>query len=192
VEQKPVRETRTLDTVISQDTQLSQPKLIESRTMASIKAGLLAPMSSEDLVPAIRGLAMGHAELDDAWVDVGAGLVIPGGSDGDYGYGGIELELGGGYHLTHTATAAFIGGGVDLRLAGGERIDTGVQLVPFATVGVEFMRDATSRFTIEARVGQNALPLTYDADGYDYYSDGSHDSKKIYPTELGLLVGVAL
>jgi hypothetical protein len=192
VEQKPVRETRTLDTVISQDTQTAQPKLIESRTMAAIKAGLLAPLSSEELVPAIRGLAMGHAELNDGWVDIGAGLIIPGGGDGDYGYGGIELELGGGYHLTHTATAAFIGGGLDLRLAGGERIDTSVQMVPFVTVGVEFMRDATSRFTLEARVGQNALPLTYDADGYDYYSDDSHDSKKLYPTELGLLVGVAL
>jgi len=190
VEEKPVRETRTMDTVIAQDAQ--QPKLMEARTMASIKAGLLAPFSSQDLAPAIHGLAMGHAELGDGWVDIGAGLIIPGGGDDDYGYGGLELELGGGYHLTHTATAAFIGGGLDLRLIGGERIDSAVSMAPFVAFGVEMMRDSTSRFTIEARVGQNVLPLEYDADGYDYYGENNHDSEKLYPTEVGLLVGVAL
>jgi hypothetical protein len=194
VEEKPVSQTRTLDTVISQD---GQPKkLMESRTMGVIHAGLLAPFSSEELAPALQALAMGHAELDDAWVDVGAGLILPGGGENDYGYGGIFGEIGGGYHLTHTSTALFVGGGLDLRLVGGERV-SGVGLVPFASVGVEMMRDSTSRFIVQARVGQNVLGLEYDPNAYDYsydseYNDSRSEAKTIYPTEIGLMVGVGI
>ena len=188
LEGKAVKETRTLDTVTDQDT--GSQKLVSARSMALLSGGLTVPFASTDIAPMVTALILQHVELKDAWIDYGGGILVPGGADdGDASYGGIFGEIGAGYHLTHTAMSPFISGGLDVRLAGGDEV-SGVGLVPFVAVGLETMRDSSMRFIVQARVGQNVLGLEKQQSVPGSYYDEERTVGTLYPTELGLLVGV--
>lgn len=108
------------------------------------------------------------------FLTVAPGLYLSGPS-GDLDYGGLALELGGGWELSERPLTPYVGGGIAGRLQFSDD-DGAVGFAPFANLGLKG-DIGPARVFAEVRAYQNVLPI----------ASGTDD---VFPFEPGLAVGV--
>ncbi len=180
-------ETRTIRDVTKRETQ--RPNRTFTEKVMGLKSAVAWPRASGiTFDPSLSLQFDGRLETSAGFLEFGAGAVIPtNGSDRD-GLGGVFAEFGGSLYLSETSASPYVGIGFVPRLYftshGG-----GAQAAGYAQAGVMFMRESSSRVYVEFRATQSLTPIEEDS-GYDYYTGASLGTRKLYPRELGLQVGV--
>lgn len=152
-----------------------------------VKMGMFytsAPVAYADLVT----IAFNYkAEAENFFLEFGAGGKLSAGSSSNQqSYGGNFFEMGASYYVVNKIIGVYVGGGV-LPLFDWEHAFQ-IEVAPYLQVGFMFPRNSTVRFYGEFRVAQNVLPFTAD-NSYDY-TYTTQPSKKYYPTEIGLDIGI--
>jgi len=122
-------------------------------------------------------------------LEFGAGLTLSsGGSYQDLNT--IFAEFSGNRYLLDADNSPYIGIGVSPRvlISSSNYNSSGrVGIAPFLQVGYMFFRASRTRLYVDLRATQNLVALQYyDACGLYY----SCSSRSVYPTELGLYVGI--
>lgn len=107
-----------------------------------------------------------------SYIELAPTMLLPTPVD-DLAYGALGVDLGVGVYSADANVSAYVGGGLSTRVFVAER-EAGVTAAPYGHLGAVVGRFATARFYAEYRVSQHVLPVA-DA----------------YPTEVGVLMGVA-
>jgi hypothetical protein len=133
------------------------------------------------MVPEMDPLPMANAYADlritngKLFLAFAPGIYLPGGFEGDLSYGGVGLELGGGWMMSEGAVSPYLGTGVSSRLQLSEQSIIG--FAPYAQLGVAGKLSGTTGMFVEARAYQNVLAVTASR-------------QEVFPTELGMAFGV--
>lgn len=186
-----IEHTQTLDNVTEKEAK--RPTRTFAENVAGVRTAVVFPFAPDlDTAPMLLGQFDMRLEGQDYFIEFAAGLMLPSrfGGDGDSGrVGGLVGQLGASYYLTHTSVSPYIGAGASPRLVFGDY--SGAALALGGQVGLMFMRQASTRIYVEARLDQNVLPLSTDYDHYDSTTgDYTEDGDDIYPTELSIAVGI--
>lgn len=181
--------TQTLDNVTEKEA--TRPTRTFAEKVVGFRTGVVIPLLPDyDPATMLVGQFDMRLEGQDYFIEFAAGLMLP--SDFDRGVGGIIGQLGASYYLTHTSASPYIGAGLSPRLIGGDY--SGAALAVGGQVGVMFMRQASTRIYIEARLDQNVLPLSTNFDDdYGYDANGNYvepEDDDVYPTELSIAAGI--
>jgi hypothetical protein len=181
VQKKPTTDTRDLDNVTSTEGQ--QPKRVAAARVPSFKGGFIYPIGWKERVRSMMSLAFAlRLEGEQHFLEVAVGFAVPAGTEARNAYGGVFSDIGMNFYLMHEATSPYLGLGLMPRLMSSDVTN----LAAYGQGGVMFFRDSSMRFYSELRVAQNLLPVGFDTCvGFDACS-----TRRLYPTELSLSVGV--
>ncbi|MCA9494000.1 MAG: hypothetical protein KC621_28930 [Myxococcales bacterium] len=128
----------------------------------------------KDVMPMGNVFAEARVRQGRGYLAIAPGLYLSGPS-GDLDYGGLALELGGGWMLSERPVAPYLGGGIAGRLQFSDD-DGAVGFAPYGQLGLQG-EVGTVRAFGELRVYQNVLPIAAGADD-------------VFPFEPGIAVGV--
>jgi hypothetical protein len=180
--------TQTLDTVTEKEAK--RPTRTFAENVAGVRTAVVFPFApGKETAPMLLGQFDMRLEGQSYFIEFAAGLMLPSrfdDADDRIAIGGLVGQLGASYYLTHTSVSPYIGVGASPRLVFGNYNGAGLTLGGQA--GVMFMRQASTRIYVEARVDQNVLPLSANYD-YDIES-GDLDADDVYPTEVSVAVGI--
>lgn len=182
-----VQATRTIDDVTRRETRV--PNRMFTDKVMGLKTALTWTFADgRDFDPALSLQFDGRLERDRGFLEFGAGAAIPSNGN-DSGIGGVFAEFGGSLYLNRASTSPYVGAGVMPRLLftsdGG-----GVSAAAYGQAGLMFMRDASSRLYVEVRVSQEMMGLDQDLTTYDPTTGTATSSDTIYPTQVGLQLGI--
>lgn len=194
-----IEHTQTLDNVTEKEAK--RPTRTFAENVAGFRTAVVLPFAPDlNPLPMLLGQFDMRLEGQNYFLEFAAGLMLPSnlGSDdyddgNDSSVGGLVGQLGASYYLTHTSVSPYVGGGLSPRLIFGDY--TGAGLTVGGQFGLMFMRHASTRIYIEARLDQNVLPLGRDYDGGHYDSEtGTYVSDDrggdVFPTELSFAAGI--
>lgn len=176
VQQLPVEATQTRTSVTAAEARASRRRTGRTNSFG-VKSGLTAALAAGTTLSPMGSLAFdARFETDRLFTQLGAGFLVPGGL-GTQSYGGLFVDLGASAYLTDGDLAPYVGAGLQPRLVFS---GAGFNLVPWVQVGATLSRKAGTRFSVDARVGQNVLPTLYS------YDTSYQPTQLRYPTELSL------
>lgn len=183
--------TQTLDNVTEKEA--TRPTRTFAEKVVGFRTGVIIPfVPDHDPAPMLLGQFDMRLEGQSYFIEFGVGLMLPSDFDGGgdrVSVGGLVGQLGASYYLTHTSVSPYIGAGLSPRLIGGDY--NGAALAVGGQLGLMFMRQASTRIYIEARLDQNVLPLSTDFGSQ--YENGMYiepDNDDVYPTELSIAAGI--
>jgi len=189
--------TQTLDNVTEKEAK--RPTRTFAENVAGFRTAIVLPFAPDvDPAPMLLGQFDMRLEGRSYFIEFAAGLMLPSdlgddGYDDDASVGGLVGQLGASYYLTHTSVSPYVGAGISPRLVFGDY--TGAGLAVGGQLGLMFMRQASTRIYIEARLDQNVLPLGrdfggeyYDSETGTYVSESNGDD--VFPTELSFAAGI--
>ena len=181
-------EARTLDNVMA--TEKAPPNRVGSQKVPGFKGSFTFPVGwGEELAPMMSAAFDLRLENANNFIEFGIGFTVPAGNY-DYGYGGLFLDIGGNFYLSHTSTSPYVGFGVMPRLMSS---DTIANLLVYGQGGLMFFREASTRLYVDLRVGQNLIPVTFSGEEYDPDTGMAlpdSDPVKLFPTEFTLSIGM--
>lgn len=186
--------TMNLDNVTRTEGQAPNRTFVE-KVIGARTAVVFPVAKGERFEPSVVGQFDMRMEGHSYFIEFGAGLILPGNGSGDSGdghdgLGGLIGDLGASYYLGSAFVSPYVGAGLSPRIlmSGVE----GAGLTAWGQVGLMFMRQSSSRFYTELRIGQNLLPM--ETEWYERYdSEGGWTEREpstVYPTEFALAVGV--
>ncbi len=187
-----VEETRSL-TNITRREGMGNNKLFTEK-LSGIKAGAYYPYILDGTIVPFTSIGYNmRMESRKFFVEFGVNGRFPSAmfNDTKRQYGGIGLEVGGSYLFTEGVIGLYGGGGVlpHLNFAN-DAMEMGI--APYLQAGITFPRNSGTRFFVDVRVAQNALPIsTGTSESYDYYSDETYPPVQTnYPCEIGMNIGI--
>lgn len=189
-----IEHTQTLDTVTEKEAK--RPTRTFAERVAGFRTAVVVPFVPDyDPAPMLLGQFDLRLEGEDYFIEFAGGLMLPSDFDDDQdkvAVGGLVGQLGASYYLTHTSVSPYVGAGVSPRLLFGDY--SGAALTAGGQVGVMFMRQASTRIYVEARLDQHILPLSSEFDD-EYYDPETQqyverDQDDVFPTELSIAVGI--
>ena len=185
VQRTTTSSTRDIQTVTEREGQRPNRAFV-SRSMG-LKTGVTWPRArSIDFNPSMSLQFDARLEGGRWFLEWGAGVLLPaaGGDGGDLG-GGFA-ELGANVYLIDAGVAPYLGAGLrpGVMFTLG---DGGMTLGIYGQVGITFLREYRSRFYVEFRVTQNAVPFR-EQNGSLPGTTGP--SRRVYPTEMALQAGI--
>jgi len=190
---KTAVETRTLDNVMLTET--SPPNRVGAQKVPGFKGSFTFPVGwGSEVAPMMSAAFDLRLENITHFIEFGIGFTVPAG-DYDYSYGGLFLDLGGNFYLSHTSTAPYVGFGLMPRLMSDDSV---ANLLVYAQGGVMMFRESSTRLYADLRVGQNLIPMTFGDDPIQEYDPVTgaplpvedSDKKKLFPTEFIVSVGM--
>ena len=183
-----IEHTQTLDNVTEKEAK--RPTRTFAENVVGVRTGVVFPFVADlDTAPMMMVQFDMRLEGANYFIEFAAGLMLPSDFNDDANnasVGGLIGLLGGSYYLTHTSVSPYLSAGISPRLVGGDYSGAGLALGGGA--GVMFMRQASTRIYVEARVDQNVLPLSTRYQSYDSLVDV--EGNDVYPTELSVAVGI--
>ncbi len=190
----PFQHSLTLETVTKTENKV--PNRTFSEKVFGIKTAVILPLAIDHTFDPMASLGFnGRLEGNTYFLEFGAGVMLPADFDDDDGrisMGGLFAEIGGSYYLGSSSISPYVGGGLSPRILLGS-YDGGVNIAPFLQLGLMFMRESSSRLYTEVRVSQNVLPMEAGYDycrGYDCTEQNEDSGDTVYPTEIGIALGV--
>lgn len=177
--------TRDVQTVTEREGQRPNRAFV-SRSMG-LKTGVTWPRAKDiDFNPSMTLQFDARLEGGRWFLEWGAGAMLPAAGQDGGDLGGVFAELGGSVYLIDEGVAPYLGLGVrpGVMFALG---DGGMTLGVYGQLGMTFLREYRSRFYVEFRVTQNAVPFR-DENGSLTGTTGP--SRRVYPTELALQAGI--
>lgn len=176
VNRQPVADTQDLNTVTALEAKARRRRTGTVKSFG-FKTGFTGAVASNAELSPMGTIAFdARIEGDHFFTQLGVGALIPAPlSTTATNYGGVLLDMGGGYYFTNTDFAPYVALGVQPRIIFGGSI---INFVPYAQVGFTSSRKAGVRFNVDGRVGQNLLPVA------------GQDGLAVRPTEFSLNVGV--
>jgi hypothetical protein len=188
--QLPVKETRSLTNITRREGMGHNKLFVEKLT--GIRLGMAYPAAGDvDISPFVTVSFDMRLESEKFFLEFGAGGRIPNqafNSD-KRSYGGVSMEVGAAYFLTHSEIGVYVGGGINPFFT--MFFDDGViGVAPFASFGITFPRNSKTRIFTELRVAQNVMPIYTGTESWSYYNASYLPRTKSYPTEIGLNIGI--
>jgi hypothetical protein len=175
-------------------TEGKQANRTTTEKIMGMKTALVMPFASGvDLDPMLALQFDGRFEFERYFLEIGAGAMLPSDSSERRGYGGVFAEFGASAYLGADGSPLYVGGGFVPRIYGSSG-DGGVRAAVYGQTGLMFMRTSSTRLYAEVRLSQNVIPMAFRGQyvpttSPNYTSTVSSD-KSVYPTELGLQVGI--
>lgn len=166
-----------------------------SEKIVGFKTGVHLPFAKDaDFAPSLSGMFDLRMESDRFFIEFGAGIMLPSDTrDYDSCYyeeeagceepntgrlGGLISEIGGGYFLTDSNIAPYVGGGLMPRLQFATDEDDVANVSAYAQVGLTLPRDSSTRVYADLRVAQHILAVHLD------------NGDETHPTEVSLQAGI--
>jgi hypothetical protein len=186
----PIEYTRTIDNVTGREARKTNRLFVEK--IFGARFGVLMPFAKH-LENQASLLAQFDARLEqrDYFLEMALGFWLPSRTNSREGLGGLVMQLGGSYYLTHTSVSPYLGIGVSPRYFTGEYEGAGLSVN--GHVGVMFLREASTRLYAELRLDQNLIKVRHSADQYYVGTPATAASvpaTDMLPTELTLAIGV--
>ena len=138
-----------------------------------LRLGASAVVPAEGLTTLASAYAVARFRADRFFLQLAPGFFVPADPTADHAYGGLGLELGGGWFPTDRV---YLGGGVASRLQFGE-YNGPVGVAPYAHLGVLTGPIGPARMFAEVRAYQNVLPVLTGSEVW-------------LPLEIGVATGV--
>jgi hypothetical protein len=194
-------ETMNLDNVTEREGQEKNRLFVEK--VKGVKTHVIYPIASEKLEAMVAvGFDM-RMEGKNYFLEFGAAPFFPtSGLDmtGNNKYGGAYLELGGSYYFRNDKfISPYVGGGISPRFIVGP--STGIGIAPFVQVGATFLRVSKMRMYADLRIAQNIIEMVlkdtnyyspvYNPNTGMYETRQPNPDKHLYPTEIGLEIGMS-
>jgi hypothetical protein len=181
-ERKPVAETR-IPLNVTRNEGRARNKIF-SETVWGLRTGLSAVVASQQSFRPIYTLALDwKLEAERYFLEVATGFLLPGPGEATSGYGGFDMERGAGWYLSRRNFTPYLSGGLLSRLVWGASYQSPVNIAPYASAGIMFPRESSTRVYAELRVAQNVTPMTVS-------NSVTYAQSQAYPTEFGLNVGI--
>lgn len=175
VTRRPVADSQEFATVTAAEA-TSRRRRVGTNKSFGVKSGFTGAVATNAQLSPMGTIAFdARIEGERFFTMLGVGALIPAPTISTQSYGGVTLDMGGGYYFTDTDFAPYVGIGVQPRIIFGGSI---INFVPYAQVGITTSRKSGVRFNLDGRVGQNMLPVA------------GVDVGGIRPTEFSLNVGV--
>lgn len=151
-----------------------------NKPLFSTRMAFTAPVADVDISPLASLGADARFALGRVLLEFGTGLSLPVLLLKPLSYAGLYTELGASYVLHESSVAVYFGGGTLLRFL---LYSSGLtfNMAPYLQFGATLTRESPVRFYADIRLAQNVFPL-----------NPSQDAPLLYPTELGLQLGVGI
>jgi hypothetical protein len=187
VGKQSTRDTGTLDNITT--TEARTPNRIGTERLEGFKGGVTYPIGwGERVAPMMNAGFDLRMEGPRHFIELGLGISVPAG-DHDYSYGGVFADIGANLYLSQTSTAPYLGVGLMPRLMS----VSPANIAPYVQGGVMFFRESKTRVYVDVKVAQNVLPVAFTTpEVFDETTStfSSPDDDELYPTEIGLSVGI--
>lgn len=166
--------------------------------VSGLKVGAYYPVVLEGSLASFTTLGYNmRMESRKFFVEFGANARIPSAiaDESKRKYGGFALEVGASYIFNDGPFGLYAGGGVIPHFNFVTMFDTDgstLGLAPYLQAGITFPRNSRTRFYVDVRIAQNALPIATNVDRYDYntYTDIEGTGKIHHPLEVGMNIGI--
>lgn len=140
-----------------------------------VRLGLSTALTPQgDVLPLVSAHADLRVTRDRYFIALSPGLTLPG-AEARLSYGGLSFDLGGGWMISETALAPYVGAGVSARLQISDQSVVG--FAPYVNLGLQTELAPRAHLFAEIRAYQNVLPV-------------DSGRQQVFPTEVGMAFGV--
>ncbi len=157
---KTTDETTTLSNVTKEEEDAEKNRKATER-IKSIKFGFTYPIVSGERFDPMAEVGY-DMKFDNRnfFANLGVNTLLASNPADHYSFSGMSFTLGGAWHPSNDRTVTpYIGGGMSPRILIVSGEDPGFGLMPYVNFGLIAMRTMKTRFSVDAHVGVDALPV---------------------------------